>query len=99
LLDEIHEGRILCANSVPTDGEIEQALSNHPNAMVITLSRKASNRINQLPIEFFFKDRQPLIHVQCDCDLPPLPIYEHLPVIITQNRDKKTVSSTAKELL
>ncbi len=46
LLEEIHEGRILCASSIPTDGEIERALSNHPNATVITVSRKASNRIN-----------------------------------------------------
>ena len=29
------------------------------------------------------------MHTQFDCDLPPLPLYENLQVIITQNRDKK----------
>ena len=76
LLDEIDGNRILFSN-------------NNTNATVITVSRKASDFVNNVAINCFFPDCLPLIKAQWDCDLPPLPIYENLPVIITQNQNKR----------
>jgi hypothetical protein len=89
LLEKIHGGRVLTASSSPTQGDLERVLKQRPCATFVTVSRKATNFINQVAIDYLFRDTLPLMHVQFDCDLPPMPIYENLQVIITQNRDKK----------
>jgi hypothetical protein len=75
-------------NILPIYRDIERVLTDKSNATVVTLSRNAANRVNQVAIDFLFKD-QPPMEVQCDCELQPVPVYHDLPVIITQNRDKQ----------
>ena len=46
-LDQIQKDRVLF-DEEPTDEDILQALTNHPNSTVITVSHKAANSINQV---------------------------------------------------
>ena len=89
LLQTIHGGRIMCATQTPSADDVQRVLKERPTATFLTVSRKATNFINEVAINSIFTNCTPLMMAQFDCDLPPLPIYEALPVLITQNRDKK----------
>lgn len=89
LLEKIHGDRIMCATQTPSEYDVRRVLKERPLATFVTVSRKATNFINEIAINFLFADCIPLMHAQFDCDLPPLPLYQNLPVVITQNRDKK----------
>ena len=89
LLETIHEGRVLSANDPPSDEDIRRALIQIEDSTFITVSRNASNRVNMFAIDTYFKDETPLINAQCDCEMPPIPIYRNIAVIITQNIDKE----------
>ena len=75
-------------DDLPSDDLILQTLSSHPTATVLTVTKKASNRINSLVVERSFAGEAALLIANCDCDLPPIPLYKEMRVVITQNRDK-----------
>ena len=90
LLAELHEERILCTSRPPSDIEIERTLKHIANATVVTVRRRAANRVNNVAIAYLFQGQTPIMtNVQCDCDLPPIPLYPDMSVIISQNRDKE----------
>ena len=63
-------------------------LASNPSATVVTVTRKACNRINTLMLDKTFADKQPLlVNANCHCDLPPFPLYQGMRVMITHNRD------------
>jgi hypothetical protein len=88
LLDQIQKDRILFYEE-PTDEDILQALINHPNSTVITVSHKAANRINKVVLHSILDKSSFLGYVECDCALGKIPLYKGMRVIITQNRNKQ----------
>lgn len=73
----------------PSDKIIIRALKQHPDATVLTVTKKACNRINMLVVDHAFPEQQPImVEVQTDSDLPPIPIYKGMRIMLTQNRDK-----------
>jgi hypothetical protein len=88
ILETLQEGRLLCSHSNPSDGEILNALVEHEKYTMLTVSRKATCRVNRIVIECILSNLTPLGTVQMDCDLPPMPIYRGMKVMVTQNRDK-----------
>lgn len=89
LLETVHGGRVLCSSPTLCARDVKRVLKERPTAIFVTVSRKATNFVNEVGIDFFFRDVVPLAHAQFDCDSPPLPMHENLQVISTQNRDKK----------
>ena len=89
LLKRIHAGRVLRANPTPCQSDVERVLKERPTAPFVTVSRRATNFVNQVAIYYLFRDVTPLAHAQFDCDLPPSPLHENL-AVITQNRGKKS---------
>ena len=75
-------------DDLPSDDLILQTLSSHPTATVLTVTKKASNRINSLVVERSFAGEAVLLIANYDCDLSPIPLYKEMRVVITQNRDK-----------
>ena len=89
LLDHIHDGRVISTTDTVTDEDILQAYHVNPeNTVIITCTNEAANRVNNVVINAIFKNQQPLAVLQLDCNLPPMPIYLQMRVVIIQNRDK-----------
>ncbi len=88
LLDQIQKDRVLF-DEEPTDEDILQALTNHPNSTVITVSHKAANRINQVVLDSILDKSSFLGYVECDCALAKIPLYKGMGVIMSQNRNKQ----------
>ena len=88
LLDTIQQGRVQCKTNEPTDDDIMNALKKFPTATVLTVSRRAANRINAIVVTHAFRDKDPLAIIQCDCEMEPIPLYKEMKVMITQNRNK-----------
>lgn len=88
LLDEIQKDRLFF-HEQPSDENILQALIDHPHSTVITVSHKAANRINQIVLDRILDKSSLLGNVKCDCQLPEIPLYKGMRVMITQNRNKQ----------
>ena len=88
LLDSIQDGHIVCVDGVPSDDEIINVILQNLLATVLTVSRHASNRLNDLVIPAVFQQQEPLATIQYDNDEEPGNLYKNMRVIITQNRDK-----------
>ena len=88
LLDTIQENRVISNGPTVTDEDILHAYQLNSAGTVLTFTSRAANRINKLIVETIFQNKQPLCTAQLDCELPPMPIYAGMRVVITQNRDK-----------
>ena len=55
---------------------------------MLTFTKNAANRINQVVINSLFQTEQPLTYAQLDCESPPMPLYKGMRVMLTQNSDK-----------
>ena len=89
VLSDIQNGRLLSTAEIPSDNEVISAILAHHQHTFLTISRKATNRINLLVLSHRFSDILPLATIQYDCDLPELPVNAKMRVMITQDRDKK----------
>lgn len=87
-LSELHKGRVLVTGRPVEDDDLYIALSQFPASTFLTVSRRSANRINRVALERLFSD-PPLDIIQYDCDMPPMPVYRGMKVLVTQNRDKK----------
>ena len=83
LLDNIQEGKVVCCTGEPCDGDILKTVVENSNSTVLTVSKRAANRVNSVVIESIFCDCNPLQTVQYDCDIEPMPIYNNMRVMIT----------------
>ena len=88
VLDEIHEGHVISDDDVISNDTILKAFSIHSNNTILTFTKQAANRANEVIIDSIFAKENPLAFVQLDWNLPPINIYHGMRVVITQNRDK-----------
>lgn len=89
LLNEIQNGRVISENNSVTDENIVHAYFSNPENTVLTFTKKAANHVNTTIGNALFSAQRPLLCAQLDCDLPPMPIYKGMRIVITQNRDKE----------
>ena len=87
-LKELHGTRVLCSSS-PSEAELLSALQDHPDGMILTVSKAAAATINRIPVNNLFPDMHPCGEVYFDNGDSLQPIYRDMKVIITQNRDKE----------
>lgn len=87
-LDKIQFGKILFQQE-PTNAQLIEVVTNFYESTVITVSRKAANRINNVVLTSVLKNSPLLGHVVCDCELGKIPVYKGMKVMITQNRNKE----------
>ena len=86
LLESIQKN--ILSRKEPSNDVVLNGLASNPSATVVTVTRKACNRINTLMIDKTFADKQPLlVNANCHCDLTPFPLYQGMRVMITHNRD------------
>lgn len=87
-LKSLHGNRVLCS-STPLDEELLAILRNHPDGMILTVSKAATATINRIAVQNLFLDTDPCGQVVFDNDDGLQPLYKGMKVIITQNRDKQ----------
>lgn len=88
VLNDLQHERVFTHSETPNDNEILSAITTYPRHTFLTISRKASGRVNMLVLNNSFHGVKPLATIQYDCDLPELPLFSNMRVMITQNRDK-----------
>ena len=54
LLRELQANRVLCNTDPPTDAHISDVFKSHSDAVVLTVSRSATNAVNRVAIERLF---------------------------------------------
>ncbi|KAK3748528.1 hypothetical protein QZH41_012375, partial [Actinostola sp. cb2023] len=69
--------------------QIIQAITDHADSTVITVSKAGAAKVNSVIIDHFFNRDRALGTIQMDDDGPPTSIYKKMKVIITQNRNKE----------
>ena len=87
-LKSLHGNRILCSSN-PSEEELLSVLQNHPDGMILTVTKAATATINRLAVQNLFPDSDPCGQVIFDNDDGCQPLYKGMKVIITQNRDKQ----------
>ena len=88
LLDRLEADRIIFDKTDISNKEIRKVLLDEPEAQVLTVSSKSTNRVNNMALTLFHTQAY-FGDVTYDSDLLKAPLYTGLKVIITQNRDKE----------
>ena len=88
-LDDMQTGIVLCPEGELSDAQIWWAYQQKPETAIMTVSRKAAQRINQIVVGHLFQGR-PISTIPCASVAQSDPIfpYKHMDVIFTENRDK-----------
>ena len=88
-VDAMQTGIVLCPEGELSDENIWQAYQKHSDATIMTVSRKAAHRINDIIVRHLFPGR-PLNTIPCASAVESNPIFpqKHMEVIFTENRDK-----------
>lgn len=66
LLDQIQDGHVISKSDTVTHDDILNAYYCNPDTTVLTFTKNAAIRVNQVIIEAIFSDQQPLARVQLD---------------------------------
>ena len=88
LLDRLEADRIIFHKTDISDREIRKVLVDQPEAQVLTVSCKSTNRVNNIALSLFETEAY-FGELAYDSDLAKAPLYRGLKVVITQNRDKQ----------
>ena len=88
-VDKMQDGIVLCPEGELSNRQIWTAFQRHPDSTVMTVSRRAAQRINSIVVGQLFQGR-PLTNIPCACvaDSPPIFPHRNMRVIFTENRDK-----------
>ena len=87
-LKQLHGQRVLCSSD-PSEAELLSVLQDHPDGMILTVTRAAAATINRVAVNNLFPDLVPCGYVKYDGTNNVQPTYQGMKVIITQNRDKE----------
>lgn len=66
----------MCSNANPSDREIADVLITHSDALVLTVSRNAAQRVNSITIDYVFAGQVPLAIIQYANEVEMTPVYE-----------------------
>ena len=88
-VDEMQNGIVLCPEGELPDDDIWHAYQQHSEATTMTVSRKATQRINNIIVCHLFLGR-PIRNIPCASVVESNPIFphKHMGVLFTENRDK-----------
>ena len=90
-LDRFQTGHVCITTDQPSEDQLWNALVEHRDYVVYTVSRAACSRINNLVLTRSFQEAVPICSVHCDSnqDHDAFPVYANMKVLVTQNRDKE----------
>ena len=82
------ERRVFC-NDEPSDLQLLNVLTTHPDAMILTVSRAAANRVNKVAFVNLFEQSTESDSICYDDEHGIQPEYRDMKVVITHNRNKE----------
>ncbi|XP_020900507.1 uncharacterized protein LOC110239141 [Exaiptasia diaphana] len=88
ILSTLHANNLLNQSSTIYDSQIIQAVTNNASSTVLTVSRAAAKRVNNVIISHFFNSMNPLGHILFD-DGDLSPVFRNMKIIITKNINKQ----------
>lgn len=88
-LDSYQEGRVCMEQDTVTDNDIWQAVAEDSTATVLTVSREAADRVNNVVLDKVFSSSNPITNIPCEGRFCDFPVYDGMRVVLTQNRDKE----------
>ena len=81
-------GRLINEKCDVSDDDILRTVKQWPTSIFVTVSRAASTRVNNVVCQNMFAASTQLGTIQFDNADEPSPVFQHMRVIITQNRNK-----------
>ena len=89
-LDEFQEDIVLYPSGDVDNEQIFEAFNKSSNTTMMTVSRAAAQRVNEIVVSRVFANEVPLTTVRCTSIVRSTPIYPYrgMKVLITENRDK-----------
>ena len=88
-LRELFKDRTLCRGNEPSQEQLRSILLENSESLVLTVSRKAAQRVNDIAVHAIFMGKTAFASVQMDNTESQMVLFKGMRVIITQNRDKK----------
>ena len=81
---------LLCPTGFLDDDQLYGAFANTRDTVIMTISRAAAQRINNIVPQKLFAEQQPLTNVPCAAVAggPDILPYRGVKIVITENRDK-----------
>ena len=90
VVDNFQRPFLLFEQSDITDFDIWHTVEDAPDAMFLTVSRAAANRVNNIVIARAFQNKTPLSTIPLENDVNNFPPFRDMRVVVTQNLDKRT---------
>ena len=89
-VDDFQKGRVLCPSGDLSDDQLWEAFSSHTDASIMTVSRRAAQRMNTVVVKRLFRQNLPLTDIPCALVLELEDIFPQrgMRILITENRDK-----------
>ena len=89
-VDNFQKGRVLCPSGDLSDDQPWEAFSSHTDASIMTVSRRAAQRLNTVVVKRLFRQNLPLTDIPCASVSELEDIFPHrgMRIVITENRDK-----------
>ena len=89
-LDEFQSPLVLCPSGIFADEDIFHAYSNTADTVIMTVSRAAAQRVNQVIVDKLFAGQASLSQVPCAlvADGAEILLHHGMQIVIMENRDK-----------
>ena len=86
-IDLFQRGMVLCPTGEVTDQQLWHAFQSHSDVSIMTVSRRAAQRLNNIVVEHEFANKIPLSNIACSsvADSTPILPYSGMRVVITEN--------------
>ncbi|XP_022809932.1 LOW QUALITY PROTEIN: conglutin beta 1-like [Stylophora pistillata] len=85
---QFEQGRVLLQKE-PRDIDILNVLKEYPEALILTLTRAATARVNRVAVNNLFEQGDFLGHIRYNDHDEFIPLFKNMRVVITQNRNKE----------
>ena len=86
-VDEVQRGIVQCPEGQLSDDDIWEAYQQHSHSTIMTVMRKAAQRINDIIVRHLFPG-QPISNIPCASVANAIFPHKQMQVIFTENRDK-----------
>ena len=79
---------VISDSEIPSDTDITNAYDDHPDVVFLTVSRAATQHINDVLVNHLFSAYHQLANIPCNLSSGMINIYPGMRVLLMQNRDK-----------
>ena len=91
VLHRLTTGTVISSTTNPDYSELIKVMTNEEKVTILTVNRKGADMVNDVVVEYLFKDHEPLGYISMDMEnTQRKPIYRGMRVMITHNVHKES---------